>query len=78
MNLPEDMAVTETLYSDPQLLYVACGGAVEACVYTVQKTYCDMHLPVAANGKAQFDSREHEIQHCMGHNPDQPTTYRNN
>jgi hypothetical protein len=61
------MMVTQTLYSDPQKLNDACrGNAVNACVYTDTKTYCNMHLPAAANGEAIAKYRWHELNHCAG------------
>ena len=61
--LPTGMVVTETHYTDAQEIYSVC--AAEACVFTDQQTFCDMHLPLAANGDPMH--REHELMHCGGH-----------
>ena len=62
-NLPYGMVITEVHYSSSVELAKICGEA-QACVYTDQKTYCEMHLPLAANGEPLH--REHEITHCAG------------
>jgi len=61
--LPQGMVITETHYNDTQELYAMCQA--EACVFTDTETFCDMHLPVAANGDPLH--REHELMHCSGH-----------
>jgi len=62
--LPEGMVVTQTVYDDIWELREVCGDGVDACVFTDAKTYCDMHLPAAANGEGMY--REHELSHCGG------------
>ena len=55
--------VTETYYSDAQKLAEVCGDNL-ACSFTDMKTFCDMHLPLAANGDVLH--RDHEITECYG------------
>ena len=61
--LPEGMVVNEYHYTDAQKLAKFCGFA-KACAYTDLKTYCDLHLPLAANGDVLY--YWHEITHCGG------------
>jgi len=63
-DLPKGMLITETLYESAQALQEVCGAGTEACVFTDYSTFCDMHLPVAANGQPLH--REHELRHCAG------------
>ena len=64
--LPEGMELTETHYTDQQALYAACGKAVPACVMTDHKTYCNIHIPLAANGEPIERYRMDELNHCAG------------
>ena len=57
------MKLTETYYSSPQELAAICGEAL-ACAFTNGTTFCDMHLPLAANGDIMH--REHELTECYG------------
>jgi len=59
---PQGMVITETHYTSTSALYAVCKA--EACVFTDEKTYCYMHLPLAANGDPMY--REHELSHCAG------------
>ena len=61
--LPEGMVVNAYTYTDAQKLAKYCGRA-NACAYTDLKTYCDLHLPLAANGDVLY--YDHEITHCWG------------
>ena len=71
--LPEHMVVTETHYTDAQALAAVCGGTSLACVFTDEATYCNLHLPLAANMEPMY--RWHEITHCAGRK-DQPSVNR--
>lgn len=63
-DLPEGMVLTETHYTDPQKLWDACGGMMQACARTDFVTFCDIHLGLAANGEPM--DRDHELSHCAG------------
>ncbi len=65
--LPEGMELTETHYTSSTELRDVC-GASDACAFTNHSTFCDIHLPLAANGEVIERYRIEEIGHCiMGH-----------
>ena len=76
--LPPDMVVTVTGYHDTDALYAVCGRdrydrVANACVFTDHKTFCDMHLPYAANGDYLYYA--HEESHCAGRKDAPPIGY---
>ena len=65
--LPEGMVLTETYYTDQQELDKACGDkiSVDGCAITDHKTYCNIHVGLAANGEPKANTRTEEIAHCI-------------
>ena len=66
--LPEGMVLNERHYTDVQELQIACGAkaSINACAMTDHKTYCNIHIPLAANGEVIERHRLHELSHCNG------------
>ena len=76
--LPPGMAVSVTGYHDTGKLFDVCGldsygRPAKACVVTDYKTFCDMHLPYAANG--DYLEYTHEESHCAGREDAPPIGY---